>query len=62
MDSKIAIKNPVTTAGMDVLSTHGSKGRVTLFGVGGVPVELTAPFALSTDAERFLVRVMQHGM
>ncbi len=52
---KIAVANPAKTAGMDVLSTHGGPGRITLFGLNGAPVELSAPFALSTNGERFLV-------
>jgi hypothetical protein len=55
LDSKIALDKTVKTAGMDVLSTHGSPGRVTLLGINGFPVELSAPIALSTNSERFLV-------
>ena len=40
---------------MDVLSTHGGPGGIILFGLNGAPVELSAPFALSTNGERFLV-------
>ena len=53
LDRTIRVQNPVATAGMDVLASHGLPGKVTLLGV--VPVQGIAWVAMITNSERFLV-------